>query len=203
MFLEMREETPRIWRASILAQYLRSMQPKGSPLKGAEIGVFDGKMSASLLRDLHDLALIMVDPWSPASQDYLNSGAKLAATSAQKWEETMQAAMRQTAFANGRRTILRMTSAAAAGQVEPHSLDFVFIDAVHSRKCVLQDLELWEPKIRVGGLISGHDYGNPQTPGVETAVYEFLDKYSIRPELNLELDFFWCFVKPGAPRAPD
>ena len=38
------------------------------------------------------------------------------------------------------------------------SLDFIYIDARHDYKAVWDDLEAWFPKLRKGGLFSGHDY---------------------------------------------
>jgi len=43
-------------------------------------------------------------------------------------------------------------------QFEDESIDFLFIDADHAYESVKKDLELWFPKIKIGGIISGHDY---------------------------------------------
>jgi predicted O-methyltransferase YrrM len=48
------------------------------------------------------------------------------------------------------------------------SVDFVFIDADHSFDSVVKDIQSWVPKVRKGGMISGHDYFN--TCGVKDAV---------------------------------
>jgi SAM-dependent methyltransferase len=41
------------------------------------------------------------------------------------------------------------------------SIDFLFIDGDHSYKAVKEDIRLWLPKVKTGGIISGHDYDNP------------------------------------------
>ncbi len=56
------------------------------------------------------------------------------------------------------RVVLRMTSQNAAAKFENESLDWVFIDASHDYHSVLTDLQTWLPRLRPGGLISGHDY---------------------------------------------
>jgi predicted O-methyltransferase YrrM len=56
----------------------------------------------------------------------------------------------------------------AANLFEDHSVDFVFIDADHSLESVTKDINAWLPKIKEGGIISGHDYFNPC--GVKVAV---------------------------------
>jgi len=54
--------------------------------------------------------------------------------------------------------IVRATSAAASELFADESLDFVYIDANHAYLHVLEDLRLWTPKVRSGGLVAGHDY---------------------------------------------
>lgn len=53
---------------------------------------------------------------------------------------------------------IRMSSVEASMQFENESLDVVFIDASHEYKDVLDDINHWYPKIKKGGIISGHDY---------------------------------------------
>lgn len=53
---------------------------------------------------------------------------------------------------------LRMTTARASHLFPEQSVDICFVDADHSYDGVYKDLELWTPKIKHGGIISGHDY---------------------------------------------
>ena len=55
-------------------------------------------------------------------------------------------------------TALHMASHAAAKKFEDESLDFVFIDADHHYDSVKQDIEVWWPKVKQGGILAGHDY---------------------------------------------
>mmetsp|Transcript_27045 Transcript_27045/g.59007 ORF Transcript_27045/g.59007 Transcript_27045/m.59007 type:complete len:115 (-) Transcript_27045:1572-1916(-) len=41
---------------------------------------------------------------------------------------------------------------------EDESLDFIYIDARHDFCSVLEDLELYWPKLSCGGIYAGHDY---------------------------------------------
>jgi predicted O-methyltransferase YrrM len=65
--------------------------------------------------------------------------------------------------------LIKSDSSAAASLFENESLDFVFIDGNHWYYYVKKDIEAWLPKIKKGGMISGHDY---QEAGVSTAVRE-------------------------------
>jgi predicted O-methyltransferase YrrM len=69
------------------------------------------------------------------------------------------------AFANVSATVGR--SVETARTIADGTLDWVFIDALHDFRNVLRDIRAWAPKLRPGGLLSGHDYGRA---GVTDAV---------------------------------
>lgn len=58
-----------------------------------------------------------------------------------------------------------------AQDFQDNSLDFVFIDANHEYEAVKLDIETWLPKVKVGGVLAGHDH-SPDWPGVEKACME-------------------------------
>lgn len=62
-------------------------------------------------------------------------------------------------------------SAESANCFEDESVDFVFIDASHYYETCKGDIEAWMPKVKPGGVISGHDY-DAGWPGVTQAVNE-------------------------------
>ncbi|MBT5491708.1 class I SAM-dependent methyltransferase, partial [bacterium] len=54
------------------------------------------------------------------------------------------------------------------------TLDFIYIDANHTYESAKEDIQLWYPKIKVGGMISGHDYiPNRLYKGKEEKIYQF------------------------------
>jgi len=71
-------------------------------------------------------------------------------------------------------------SAEFARELDDECLDAVYIDADHSHAAVLADLAAWAPKVRRGGVISGHDYLDGVLPegvfGVRSAVLEFFGR---------------------------
>lgn len=69
-------------------------------------------------------------------------------------------------------SLIRKTTTEAASDVK-EELDFVFIDALHTDQGVTEDLNNWFPKVRTGGMISGHDYNHSNFPGVSEAVNRF------------------------------
>lgn len=81
-------------------------------------------------------------------------------------------------------------SQAAAKMFRDKTVDFVFIDANHDYDFVKNDILAWLPKIRAGGMIAGHDYGEPC--GVKKAVdYIFGEK---GPESVTVLGTVWYKV---------
>ena len=53
---------------------------------------------------------------------------------------------------------LVMTSEDAARVMENQLFDFVFLDGDHRYQYISQDIALWLPKVKPGGVIGGHDY---------------------------------------------
>ena len=43
-------------------------------------------------------------------------------------------------------------------QFKDGSLDFVYIDANHEFRSVIDDISEWGKKVKVGGIVSGHDF---------------------------------------------
>jgi predicted O-methyltransferase YrrM len=66
-------------------------------------------------------------------------------------------------------------------EFKDESLDFIYIDGDHTYEGCKKDVELWWPKLRVGGLFSGHDYKNRPRNNKEAkrAVDEYFDKLGI------------------------
>ena len=90
----------------------------------------------------------------------------------------MQSSLYWTEFAKDRRYVLREPSPSAAARFADASLDFAFIDGNHVYEQVCADIRGWWPKIRQGGLLTGHDYGvygdSKGEWGVQRAVDEFV-----------------------------
>lgn len=144
---------------------------------GAEIGIWLGKMSYYLLKS--GMTLYMVDNWLEVP----DCGKKLSAE-AQVINKVK--ALEITEPWKDKRIVLHMDSKDASLQVKDHSLDFVFIDADHSYEGVRSDIKYWLPKVKSGGLIGGHDYGNENEKnhlGVEKAVDEFVNSYGLKLEI--------------------
>jgi predicted O-methyltransferase YrrM len=52
----------------------------------------------------------------------------------------------------------------------PYLVDMVFVDGAHGYPEVRRDIQAWRGKIRTGGVLAFHDYGNETLPHVKRAV---------------------------------
>lgn len=82
----------------------------------------------------------------------------------------------QPAFLNAlmefrhRTKTIEMPSVEAAKLYPDEYFDYIYIDACHDYWPVKKDLEAWWPKLKPGGVFSGHDL---EDSGVDKAVREF------------------------------
>ena len=70
--------------------------------------------------------------------------------------------------------MVKQLSLEAAPRFADSTVDFVYIDALHTYEAVMSDLLAWWPKLRRGRIMAGHDYNPTKWPGVCQAVDEFV-----------------------------
>lgn len=133
----------------------------------AEIGVWKGELSRILWSMESTKYLLMVDPFDARSTGMTERKTQL------QLDEIYEKLQREKPITV---EIMRMPSIRAAERVPDASLDFVFIDALHTLEAVMADIGAWVPKIREGGMIAGDDYSS-RFPGVIAAVRECLPNH--------------------------
>ncbi len=141
---------------------------------GAEIGVEAGIYSEILLKNSGS-KLYSIDPWKAYTgfrdytvQDKLDS----------LYKET------KTRLAPYNSEIIRKFSMDAVKDFADNSLDFVYIDGNHSFLNIANDIVEWSKKVKVGGIISGHDYVKHKPHmkiHVKQVVIAYTDAYCIKP----------------------
>ncbi len=123
--------------------------------KGAEVGVELGLYSEVLLKANSGLELHCVDPWLAAAYDPA-FGTHAVDVEQEKYDQRYAECLERLAPYNAK--IIRKPSLEALCDIEDGSLDFVYIDANHDFPNFINDLHQWTKKVRVGGIVSGHDY---------------------------------------------
>lgn len=137
---------------------------------GAEIGVAGGEFSEKLSKK--GLEVYAIDPWL-SYEDYKHSRGQKAME-----EVFLSARERLAPYPNCK--IVRKTSVEASFDFVDRSLDFVYLDGNHQLMYIIQDLVIWSRKVKLGGIISGHDYiyTNPKNPAGIVHVIYALDAYT-------------------------
>ena len=148
---------------------------------GAEIGVLKGQYSEILCQALPDTKIYSIDPWVyyPVYKNFRR---------AHNYEPLYQEAkQRLSVYPNNE--IIRKSSLEAVNDFEDGSLDFVFIDADHRFAPFVDDLAVWTPKVRKGGIMAGHDMGRSHSKDfvhVRFVIPAWCAAYRIHPWFVLE-----------------
>jgi hypothetical protein len=179
--------------------------------KGVEVGSFKGEFARTILEKWQG-TLYMVDAWYEL-EDY-NDMSNIGLN-----QDAYLEAMRSINEFRDRAYMLRCLSKQAVDLFPDESLDFVYIDANHEYSYVVEDIKLWYPKVKKGGIVAGHDYldidwydeeysekdknkymwGDGQhfigVFGVNPAVDEFCKENNIEFSLTEEFSRTWYFEK--------
>ncbi len=92
-----------------------------------------------------------------------------------------------------RSVFIRKTSEEASLMFDDDSIDIVFIDGEHTYSAIKNDINKWQSKVKMGGIISGHDYNHGNFPDIKKFVDEWCleNKYT----LNIEDGYVWWVIK--------
>ena len=121
-----------------------------------EVGVNRGHFAQLMLNQWGGSRYIMVDPWMPAPVDEYVDIANVVTIAAH--DAVMQEAIKNVGPFGDRPVVIRNTSVGAAALLVNNTVDVVYIDGLHHYAGVMDDIEAWWPKLKVGGIMAGHDY---------------------------------------------
>lgn len=142
---------------------------------GVEIGVLKGDFSKMIIENLNPKTLWLIDAFDNGGQKY-SDGLSTAYSTIGDYYNLIE----------------RFKSYIEAWQVFPQRnysfdvvkyladdvFDFIYHDASHLYEDIKRDLIDWLPKLKVKGLMCGHDYIEYKDFGVMQAVDEFCKEYN-------------------------
>lgn len=181
-----------LWLGAVVKKHL------GDVSKAVEVGVWRGDYSSLIVGALDPNEFYGVDPYK-IFDDYKDQPDPREYANQQNLDQLYQRVeQRYTRWPSA--SLMRTTGVDAASQFEDGSLDFVYIDGDHTYEFVSKDIAAWWPKVRDGGILSGHDYtpGNPQKGhvyGVIEAVDEFAAHEGLHVSKTDEEYATWWVVK--------
>jgi len=166
-------------------------------LKGdaVEIGVAEGRNSQILIVQPSITKLYMIDSWTTLEQTGDGSFP-------QEWhDKNYKEALQRTKAYLDKRVVLKGLSGEMIKQIPDDSLVLAYIDGDHSFKGFANDIYAIYPKVKTGGIISGHDVLNKDY-GVGDALKLFIadngysekDIHYTEESGDLNMVSFW-FVK--------
>lgn len=190
------------WLLGLLRGGSSPRVPAPRLMLGAEVGVKKGELAGLLLERDPALSLYLVDRWKPAPQDseYRRIGDPAANASAEQFRAWEREALERVKPYEERVTVLKGESADMAASLvqDRNLLDFAFIDADHSYSGRLDDLCVWSPMVRGGGIVAGgllvSAYGGDCG---RRALWAYLDQSGLSPhDVLLGPANTWAFEMP-------
>jgi len=160
---------------------------------GAEIGVLKGEFTEKLCQA--GLKVYAIDPWMPF--DGQGRTQRFQNTQDGYYNEAIKRLSPYNCI------IVRKTSMDALVDISDKSLDFVYIDGNHNFRHIAEDIFEWTKKVRLGGVVSGHDYFNTISSArnivcnVKTVVGAYTKVFDIKNLQILAGDKYpsWLFIK--------
>ena len=178
---------------SAINSCLHLIAQQGKNIIGIELGLFTGDSHVCLLQACTNIkTLYGVDFWEPYS-DYIESNDlnKPDYTNYEKDVEWAELVCRHRIKWSGKKdksVIIKDHTDNAVKKFKNNYFDFIFLDSYLSYEQVKNDLKIWYPKLKKGGLYIGHDY---HTESVQRAVFEYREKNNINNHMSV---FEECFV---------
>ena len=173
---------------------IHSINLHGDNLVGLELGVFRGASFCTLLQNCPNIkTLYGIDSWQPY-KDYLKDPYD-GNTWAYDMDEKEIKFIRLQALHNieysgykQKAVIIEKDSDDALDDFQDQSLDFIFVDAYMTYEQAVNDMEKWYPKLKEGGLFTGHDY---HISAIKNAVAYFRKSQNINSRMST---FDKCFI---------
>ena len=170
------------------------MEDHGYTGEAAEVGCAFGGFAREVLADWkHCSRYHMIDPWWDQPKDVYREKTDDVNFEG-RWRD-----VNRLASEDPRVQLIRALSVDGAKTIADNSLDFVHIDANHAYSFVLDDMDLWWPKLKPGGIFSGDDYYNDTIYPNFNEVKRAVDRWMAEHRLTFTVcrrPAWWC-VKPG------
>lgn len=167
---------------------------------GVEVGTHRGEFAAKILQHWTEGNLYCVDPWEDLPE-YKEQAKYL-------WDSTSRNQDLQNFISlvepfYPRCHWFQTTSKEAADRLfEDGELDFVYLDGNHEEPYVTEDIHLWWPKIKSGGLLAGHDIvcvnevNHGWSQYIQPAVFKFAESQGLDVYFISEIISYmpWSYV---------
>ena len=146
-----------------------------------EIGTYNGEFAKNMYDILSPKELYVMDPFKDVPKqltgftktERYDGGHKILYSDQSTLENLKR--INEEGIKKGVVRIDENLSFNAVDNYDDDYFDFIYIDSCHLYECVKFDMENYYPKLKSGGFLAGHDYGDF---GVTDAVDEFCKKHN-------------------------
>jgi hypothetical protein len=155
---------------------------------GAEIGVDKAGFSNHILNKTQIEKYFCIDTWqddfgSDYKPDYFNKDGNIRFNQAKENLKPYLLDFDNPHLDCNRVIMIKNTSIGAANTITDNTLDFCYIDGDHSLFGIYDDIHIWAPKVKIGGIIAGHDYKDGPKSGIKDFFGNQLD-YKIKTVID-------------------
>ncbi len=145
-----------------------------TPCHIAEIGVLHGDFSEIILEIIKPETLALIDPYTISESKYDEAMHHLAtAYSTDKDYEKLLERFKEQ-IESEQVLVNREYSYNAVKDFPDKGFDAIYIDSSHIFFDIKRDLNDWLPKLKLNGLMCGHDFIHHKSFGVIQAVIDFM-----------------------------
>lgn len=142
--------------------------------KIVELGCWKGKSSSFLITEAFNsgkkVDISFIDTWAGSSEHTDPASGLFEKGLAEDPDYILDIFMENVNKVDYPKNVLRMDTFEASKLFEDNSLDFVYIDTAHEYDHVSKEILAWYPKVKIGGILAGHDIYFPE---VGKAVREY------------------------------
>lgn len=186
IYKKMRDKESKVYKG--LKEFIEDVLKIRKISEFVEIGSYAGESTMMFADKFVDAKIYCIDPWDDMDiVEYTNEKIKL-------YKYTKPSLVEPVFDENIKNynniTKIKLTSEEASSQFEDNSLDMIYIDGIHTEKYITIDLEKWVPKVKNGGIISGHDYS-----GKFRGYKDYIKNYFGREPNKTYCDKSWYYIK--------
>ena len=168
--------------SALLSLLVRDYLEGKKNLIGIEIGSYAGESASIFLSKDSFKTLYCIDPWEMNYDPDDEAGDEHIVEAEAEFDRR---------FNNCKQVVkLKHRSNEVVSLFQDESIDFIYIDGCHLYDAFKQDLENYVPKIKHGGIISGHDWHDHWKVPQALREYFKRDPLSIYPDGGS-----WVYIK--------
>lgn len=166
---------------------------------GVEVGCMHGRSSFAISVAINKGTLYCIDPWAGGGSHKNTYSDEFIAKHKMPGPGSVNTLETFVKNTESQKNIIPIRGySPAIVQDWSKSIDFIFLDAAHKNPNDRDNIDFWLPKIKPGGMFSGHDWTeDAQFPDVNLNV-EYMEDLLKQRVTIIPNTFIWYFTLPNS-----